>query len=210
MTFKNANEAFEYYLNEIRTNGEVFAGTKALFNVNFKIENPADYDIVNEDRKWLKKYAEAEFEWYINATRSIDDLGKIYGRIPPIWENMADYRREVNSNYGWQWSRDDQFANVIMDLYNPETRQATLSIYDAKEKYMYGKDTPCTYAINFTIVNDRLNMSVSMRSNDLWWGFCNDQYCFARLQMIVSELIKTPLGTYNHYVDNLHLYNNKL
>ena len=30
-------------------------------------------------------------------------LGKIYGKIPPIWEKMADSHNEVlDSNYGWQ------------------------------------------------------------------------------------------------------------
>ena len=48
----------------------------------------------------------------------------------------------------------------------------------AKEHKFYSKDTPCTYAIQFTIVNNRLNMAVLMRSNDLWYGFCNDQYLF--------------------------------
>ena len=61
---------------------------------------------------------------------------------------------------------------------NPNTRQAALSIYDAKEIPKYENDTPCTYAVQFTILNGRLDMSVVMRSNDLWYGFCNDQYCF--------------------------------
>ena len=51
----------------------------------------------------------------------------------------------------------------------------------------YAKDTPCTYAVQFTVLNNKLNMSVVMRSNDLWYGFCNDQYCFSKLQQLVAE-----------------------
>ena len=41
-TFETANEAYEYYHNEIITNGIDFAGTKALFNIGFTITNPSD------------------------------------------------------------------------------------------------------------------------------------------------------------------------
>ena len=93
---------------------------------------------------------------------------------------------------------------------NPKTRQATVSIYDGKEisNGTYQYDTPCTYAIQFTILNDKLNMCVTMRSNDLWYGFCNDQYCFSQLQIMVAEKLAIPVGTYYHFAHNLHLYNN--
>ena len=93
---------------------------------------------------------------------------------------------------------------------NPNTRQAALSIYDAKEITKYENDTPCTYAIQFTILNDRLDMSVVMRSNDLWYGFCNDQYCFSMLQKMIADELKIDSGTYYHFVHNMHLYNDKI
>jgi thymidylate synthase len=89
---------------------------------------------------------------------------------------------------------------------NPNTRQATISIYDGKEMDQYKYDTPCTYAIQFTVVNDKLNMCITMRSNDLWYGFCNDQYCFAKLQELVAEETDYELGSYYHFAHNLHLY----
>jgi thymidylate synthase len=91
---------------------------------------------------------------------------------------------------------------------NPRTRQAAISIYDAKEISDYEFDTPCTYAIQFTILNDKLNMCVTMRSNDLWYGFCNDQYCFSKLQKLVADEVGWPVGNYFHFAHNLHLYNN--
>jgi thymidylate synthase len=72
----------------------------------------------------------------------------------------------------------------------------------------YKYDTPCTYAVQFTIVDNKLNMCVTMRSNDLWYGFCNDQYCFSRLQLLVADELEIRLGTYFHFAHNLHLYNN--
>ena len=45
--FKNADEAYNYFLNEIRVNGVNFGGTQALFNVGFTLKNPLENYIFN-------------------------------------------------------------------------------------------------------------------------------------------------------------------
>lgn len=210
-TFETANEAYEYMHNEIITNGIDFAGTKALFNIGFTIEDPTNKVITNKERNWNEEYAAAEWAWYLSGDPRISALGELYGKIPPIWRRMADENGEVNSNYGYQWKRNDQLENVINMLKrNNETRQAAISIYDGKAIHQYATDTPCTYAVQFTIVQSKLYMSVYMRSNDLWYGFCNDQYQFASLQEMVAERLNLPVGTYYHHAHNLHLYNDKI
>ena len=211
MTFKNAEQAFHYNYCEIHRTGIDHANTKALFNVGFYIANPLDNDINLDFRKLNKEYAEAEWQWYLSGDRNINKLGEIYGKIPEIWKRMADENNEVNSNYGWQWLQNSQLDRVIDKLQvNRETRQATISIYDGKQIDKYSNDTPCTYAVTFNVIKEELHMSVLMRSNDLWFGFCNDQYCFSKLQELVSKEINIPIGTYYHYATNLHVYNNFL
>ena len=209
--FRTANDAYEYLHDKIIQEGVDFAGTKALFNVGFYITDSQDNKIINRERKWSEVYAEAEWQWYLSGDNSIDKLGYIYGKIPEIWKRMADEDGNVNSNYGWQWKRNNQIDHVINTLrYNPDTRQAAISIYDCKEYKDYTNDTPCTYAVQFTIINGRLDMCVTMRSNDLWYGFCNDQYCFSRLQKMVSNELNIEPGVYYHFAHNMHLYNDKI
>ena len=209
--FRNANEAYEYVHDRILQDGIDFADTKALFNVGFYITDSQDNKIVNKERNWKQDYAEAEWQWYLSGDNNINKLGDIYGKIPEIWKRMADKNGNVNSNYGWQWQRSDQLENVIETLKNfPNTRQATVSIYDGKEINKYKHDTPCTYAVQFTILNGRLDMCVTMRSNDLWYGFCNDQYCFSKLQKMVSDELNIEPGVYYHFAHNMHLYNDKI
>jgi len=207
--FKNANEAFKYYKKHIVYDGVQFDNTKTFFNVGFYIDNPMDNLIEDEDRNWKWNYAEAEWQWYLSGDNNISKLEELYGKVPEIWKRMADKEGHVNSNYGWQWKRGDQLDEVVSLLKaNPRTRQAAISIYDRKEGYMYNNDTPCTYAVQFTIVRQKLNMCVTMRSNDLWYGFCNDQYCFSKLQELVAIETGYPIGTYYHFAHNLHLYDN--
>ena len=209
--FKNANEAYEYYHDRILTHGIPFGDTKALFNIGFYLENPNDKMIINRERKWSLDYAEAEWQWYLSGDSNVKKLGEIYGKIPAIWQKMADESGEVNSNYGWQWMRNAQLTHVVNKLRDyPDTRQAAISIYDAKEIAKYHNDTPCTYAVQFTIIADKLCMSVYMRSNDLWYGFCNDQYQFANLQELVASMLGIETGWYYHHAHNLHLYNDKI
>ena len=211
LTFKNASEAFDFYYGTIPYEGVDFAGTKAMFNQGFTIEKPLQRIIDNEKREFNVEYAEAEWQWYLSGDRSTAKLGKIYGKIPQIWQRMANPEGEVNSNYGWQWERDYQLDKVVAQLKdNPDTRQAAISIYDGKEIKDYKYDTPCTYAVQFTVVKDKLNMCVVMRSNDLWYGFCNDQYQFSKLQEVVSKRTDYDIGTYYHFAHNLHIYNDKL
>ena len=69
-TFRNANEAFNYFHDRIIREGEDFADTKALFNVGFYIENPMDNHIKNTERNWKLDYAEAEWKWYMSGDKS--------------------------------------------------------------------------------------------------------------------------------------------
>jgi len=210
-SFNSASEAYDYWYWKLFRSGEDFANTKALFNVGFYITNPKNNYILNKDRKWSEEYAEAEWQWYLSGDPSIEKLGEIYGKVPQIWKRMADSLGDVRSNYGWQWQRNYQIDKVVAMLKdNPETRQAAISIYDGKEIDTYRNDTPCTYAVQFTVLDNKLNMSVYMRSNDLWYGFCNDQYQFASLQELIAERTGYEIGTYYHHAHNLHLYKNKI
>ena len=209
--FYNANHAFNYYHDLIIRRGVDFSNTKAIFNCGFYMEDPLDNHIKNKERGWKHEYAEAEWQWYLSGNRNISKLGDIYGKVPPIWERMADNDGNVNSNYGWQWLRNNQYDYVVDKLKKQiDTRHAAISIYDAKENKDYDNDTPCTYAVQFTIIDNKLCMSVYMRSNDLWYGFCNDQYCFSMLQKKVSDDINKEIGWYYHHAHNMNIYNDKL
>lgn len=200
----NAQEAFETLFDHIMEVGEdCYNGTKQIFNTLIEIENP-DQNLINTSyRKWSKSYADYEWDWYLSGNPNAEAISE----RASIWKSMMDEKGNVNSNYGYQWSRNGQLINVIDLLKNdPTTRKASISLYDGKEIFKYSKDTVCTYAINFYITNGKLNMQVMMRSNDLVYGFCNDQYCFSKLQMLVAEELNLPIGIYTHFVCNMHIY----
>lgn len=203
-SFKTADDAFKDLYDVIMKDGEDRSGTKAIHNVGIEIEKPYINFIVTPWRKWNVSYAVYEWEWYLSGNPSAVEISK----RAKIWAGMMDENGNVNSNYGYQWQRNNQLDKVIYMLSkDPTTRRASISLYDGKEIDLYSKDTVCTYAINFYIDNnDKLSMQVMMRSNDLVYGFCNDQYCFSKLQSYVALKLNKLMGSYFHYVANMHIY----
>lgn len=207
MTFNNANEAFRFLYNKISDDGIDIQDTKAVLNVGFYLKNPMENNITEKFRNWSQKYAQYEWQWYLSGNPNAEEIAK----KAKIWYSCMDASGNVNSNYGYHWLQNNQLDYVVDELKNnPDSRRASISIYNAKERYNFENDTPCTYAINFSILNNRLNMSVLMRSNDLWFGFCNDQYCFSKLQEEMSKRLELKIGYYYHFSQNLHIYNNFL
>ena len=166
---ENANDAFERSYAELLSSGIDFNGTKALFNFCIEIINPGDNIITNEKRSWSLKYALREWNWYLSGDRSVKELKK----HAPLWDKMHGGDDMVWSNYGYHWLQNNQLGNCIEELRsNPFSRRAVISIFDGKMREHYKFDTPCTLSIHFQIFNDSLNMSINMRSNDNWYGFC--------------------------------------
>lgn len=202
-SFYTAEEAFENLYSLILKNGRKIQNTKALTNVGFYILNPKQRSINTPWRKWKPDYAELEWNWYLSGNRSVSEIKK----HAKIWDKMHNGDDLVNSNYGFQWMRGDQLTFVINELKNnEESRRAVITIYDGKENKDHEFDTPCTLDIVFNISFNKLNMTVLMRSNDLWFGFCNDQYCFSKLQELVALKLEKEVGWYYHFANNLHLY----
>jgi len=205
--YKNANEAFQSIYRLISVYGLESTNTKYLKNFGFYIENPLTNRITNSLRNWKIDYAIKEWEWYLSGNNNATEIAK----HAKIWLNCMDENGNVNSNYGWHWNQKNQIKYIVDELtQNPESRRASISIYNSKERYNFKNDTPCTYAINFYIENEMLCMSVLMRSNDLWYGFCNDQFCFSKLQKCIANELNLNVGTYYHFANDMHIYKNFL
>lgn len=202
--YKNTTAAFEDLYELIMQQGTLTnVGTKALYNVCIIIQNPQDRVITTPWRKFSLKYAEREWAWYLSGNPSVAEIKK----FAPTWDKMHGGDNIVNSNYGYQWMRKNQLDKCIEQLRNnPDTRQAWISIYDGKEKDKYAYDTPCTMAVGFDIRDNKLCMNVIMRSNDLVYGFCNDTYCFSKLQEYVASKLGLEMGEYCHFAHDLHIY----
>jgi thymidylate synthase len=204
MIYKNPTEAFELLYNDIMSEGEDFAGTKAKFNQSFTIEDPLDKVITTPKRKFNQDYADFEWDWYVKGDR---DASEISERAKMWKQMMIPGTTQVNSNYGYFWNYNNQLNKVIDELNrNKDTRRAIIVHYILHEIDQYKYDTPCNDVLNFYIKDGKLELTVFARSIDLWFGFCNDQYTFAKLMELVSEKTGYPVGQMHWFITNLHVY----
>lgn len=101
----------------------------------------------------------------------------------------------------------NQVQRVIEMLSCPErhdTRQAVIQIFDKSD--LGKKDVPCTCNLQFLARGNALHLYITMRSNDAYLGLPHDIFAFTMLQEIIARSIGHEVGTYNHAVGSLHLY----
>lgn len=183
--------------------------TKHLTNVTLELSNPNNSLIDLPWRKASKKYLKAELEWYNSCDPSVEFIGQ-YAKT---WLAIADKDGKVNSNYGYLVHKKfgfDQFEWCFEHLKNNlYDRQSVLHFKWAQEDF--GLDTPCTLSMQFTVFNNKLEAHTYMRSNDAFYGFCNDIVWFTYLQIEMYKRLKEiypdlELGSYYHTVGDFHIY----
>ena len=207
--FNSLEEILVFYskklLNAPKVNSRGSLQKEVLFE-NFVLDNPSNIIIGIPDRKFNVKYAIAEWLWYVSANPSSRNIGK----LAKIWRDISDKYGEVESNYGvylkpqWGWVKQCL-------LEDNDTRRATFVINQPHHKFKNPADYPCTQYVQFFIRDNELHMGVSMRSNDLVFGLCNDVFTFSLFQqLMLNELnqagLSLELGKYYHHAGSLHVY----
>lgn len=179
---------------------------KELEDYSFYIDQPfADFP----SRELSMQYIFSEFKWYLQGDRN----SRYIEKASNVWQTLRNLEKPYyNSNYGYYFYTEGQFQYVIDILsIDKDSRQATIVLNRPNVMMSDSKDKVCTNAIGFRIRDNKLNMSVSMRSNDLIYGTCIDapQFWFLRSMILAKLKLVYPeleLGTYYHKADSFHVY----
>lgn len=189
--------------------------TREIIDGCIEIHNPLNCLYTNPVRSSQLRYIAAEFMWYFlgrNDVKFIQDYAK-------FWLTIQNPDGTVNSSYGnlifniKNSHGYTQYAWALNSLLKDKnTRQAIMHFNSSDHQYDSNKDFVCTMYANFLIRDNKLKMSVKMRSNDVILGLPTDIAFFTVLQQqLLNHLrrLKYPdleLGSYTHIVDSLHVY----
>ena len=159
-------------------------------------------------RKFNWKYFAGELAWYLRKDRDVDYIGQFSG----MWSTLTNPNsNEINSNYG-SLLFNDQLQWVLDSLKaDKNTRQAIAFLNQPKFQFKGNKDFVCTMYLNFFIRDNKLNMKVQMRSNDIFYGLTFDAPYFSFIHQhmrlwLLETYPELELGTYYHCADNIHFY----
>jgi thymidylate synthase len=154
-------------------------------------------------------YCKRELLWYLSGDRYDQSIEE----HATMWKKLRQEDGGYNSNYGqYLFGEQTQFLYMMEALArDKDSRRAVAVLLQPHHLYHENTDIVCTYGMSFRIRNDKLNMSVNMRSNDLIFGTTNDVFCFGMLHRIALVALREiypelTLGIYCHSADSLHVY----
>jgi thymidylate synthase len=145
-----------------------------------------------------------EVVWMMAGSDNANWISEYNSRMASYAENNV-----LHGAYGARWERGLQIAKVIEKLKtDPNSRQAVISMWDCFLDNQPGKgDYPCNTHIYFRINRGELDMTVCNRSNDLIWGMLGSNVVhFTMLQELIAHEIGCPMGRYQVFTNNLHIY----
>lgn len=187
---------------------------REILNCVIEIEEPCQNLYINEVRSSKINYVAAEILWYFSGTNKADFIEK----HAVMWTQIKNKNNELNSAYGnllfeeKNKHRYTQYRWVIETLKkDKDSRQAFMHFNRPKHQFLANKDQVCTLVALFHIRNNKLYMTLTMRSNDIIKGFSSDfvffnmlhQHVYLHLKEYYPEL---QMGSYTHISHSMHLY----
>jgi|TARA_R110001583_G_scaffold18147_1_gene72617 hypothetical protein len=127
-------------------------------------------------------------------------------------EAFSDNGFTLNGAYGYRWREfyeKDQLDVVVKRLQdNPDDRRCVVAMWECNNDLDRDTlDTPCNTHIYFKVRNNKLNMTVCCRSNDMIWGaYGANAVHFSMLQEYMAARIGVEVGVYNQVSDSFHVY----
>lgn len=215
----DVNSAWEYWfavlLAQHRMNKRTSASRDGavaaeVINAITVVKDPTRMIVKSEARKMPMRYAVGELLWYLSGSNRLKDISL----FSSAWDRMSDDGETVNSCYGHkiqQFYGFDQWQDVINRLKaDPNSRQAVIHIKNPRPMSDATKDTPCTLSLQFLLRDGRLNLTTTMRSNDVWTGVPYDMFSFCSMQVMMAMTLGVDVGTYTHQAGSLHIYERNL
>lgn len=193
-----------------------------LDNVHIMIENPNEFTYFKVDCP----KREAKMNSYMEKERDLFDKGIIdsneMSKISKIWDLIKNKNNTINANYGYmvyylrdtpnglsqfEWCQDKLIENI-------DTLQAYMHFNRPKDQFDDNLDQPCTLFTQFNVINNKLNFTSYMRSNDVIYGTPYNIAYFIELQRRMCKYLNRngyniQMGSLYHNTTSLHLYDDK-
>lgn len=216
---ENVAELFKEVLHDLWYDPDYIASprdmeVREILNCSLEVKNPMKNIYMNEYRSSPLKYIAAEILFYFSGTNN----PAFIENYASLWKSLHNPDGTVNSAYGNLLFREKnehgftQYNWVIESLKkDKDSRQAFMHFNKPHHQFLENKDQVCTLQALFHIRENKLHMTLTMRSNDVIYGFMTDWAFFSILQYHVYLHLKKyyselQMGTYTHISHSMHLY----
>jgi len=215
---ENVNDALDQGLRLMVAEGEPVPSRNGMTlelpaPVTTVYKNPAQRVLVSSARDANPFFHLMESLWILAGREDVKFLSEFNKRMV----DFSDDTKTFNAAYGYRLRKQfndsgncdlDQIEGVIRILSkDPNSRQAVCQIWDSVDLKKYTRDKACNMSIVFRMRNQRLDMTVYNRSNDMIWGaYGANVVQFSMIQEYVAASLGVNMGTYTQVSNSFHVY----
>jgi thymidylate synthase len=215
-TLRNPTHLIIDGLSQLLESGQIvpsrFGTTREILNYHCTIERPLER-IIQLPHFDTKIAAQIINGWWILS--GSNDIGIIEKYLPQASRRSDD---DVTWRGGFgprlrNWHGVDQIKSVISIITSrPESRRACMSLFDPIYDFQESKDVSTTNSFFFIVRDNRLHMTVSMRSADILGSSVpgglatNNLYEWSLLLEAMAFWTGYQVGRLHIHIHSLHLY----
>jgi thymidylate synthase len=221
---QKVREKFNYMFKITKPTVEFITTKDPERNKTIASYSQKEFDLYNKNTFSVHDYGQISKFW-LKLANPDDTVNSAYGPLVRHKKSMGNdfeqalvdhpaYDNESSpgsvKTYGAK--RRTPMEWVILKLrQDKDTRQAVMKFSLPEHFWDGNKDFTCTLHAFFQIRDNKLDMTVNMRSNDLMLGLVFDLPWFISLMTEIKDQLtdlypELEIGTYTHLVHNIHIY----
>ena len=208
------NSANSQHNFNVRTKEGVVAkkgGFSFILDLNHETGSP--YLPIPGNRTYYPHLAGAELIWQLMGTQDAKFILKHGGKM---WNKFVDKKKRVENAYGHRWRKHfgrDQIRDLCAAIrQDSSSRQMVVNAWDSSCDGLTNVGTvanvPCPTTFTINVVDNKIHMSLFIRSSDIVLGLPYDVMCYSLLLAAITEFAGGMFGIGSLHVTlaNAHYY----
>lgn len=184
--------------------------TKAMPGMTYELYPTKGFPLLTIRKIPVRLFC-AEVVWMITGSKDLDFLRQ----FTKIWDDFAEEDGTIEAAYGYRWRKyfgRDQLLDLVQHLKEePSSRQGVVVMWDPATDGLVApkkKNVPCPFCWTVNIINNKLNLHLIIRSNDMMLGNPHDTAGFALLQAMLAQELGVGVGKLTVSISHAHIYEN--
>lgn len=220
--FVEANQLYNFHYHSLLqdilnaeeiTNQRTGTKIKALPNRVIGYSIGSTLPLINT-RKMFPVTAFAELCWTLSGVKELDWLQQ----HTQMWNEFANDKNQVEAAYGYRWrhmfGRDQIFSALTALIDDPSDRQIFISAWDNGKDGLgnrWTSNVPCPTCFSINIIDDKLNLTLFLRSSDTIVGLPYDMLMYSLLLIVFTHSLRKwypnlQYGRIDAMLSHAHIY----
>jgi thymidylate synthase len=186
--------------------------TAEVLRASLTLEHPRQRWITSRAPALNPAFALAEVIWIMCGRNDAGFLNYFNPKLLHYAGNRLTYHGAYGHRLRAHFGIDQLERAYTVLSRDKNSRQVVLQIWDSAEDLpseegtARAEDVPCNIVALLKLREGRLEWTQIMRSNDLVLGLPHNIVQFSSFQEVLAGWLGVEVGSYNHFADSLHLY----